>query len=399
MLRELLDDVRRKEVLIFRSVGRGEERANQVGEIFDPLAQRRDAHADHRQAEIEISAEASLVHLALEIAIGRGQNTDVHFARVRLTHPTDLALLERAEELRLDGERQLSNLVEKYGASVGRFERPDAIPVCPGEGAAHVPKELALDEGRRDRAAVDDDERLVGTHSALDDLGRHELFADAALAVDEDVDVAGRDLLEQREELAHRLSRAGQRAEAGHHRNEGLRGRVGRAKAHQRLPHGQDGLGRKRHVVDPQPLEMRSVQRARVLDAPAMRVENEAAVKARHRRILEGEIVRGVRPDAAHVPLADQRPRGRIPRFALDDQRDLRLGDVDQRAKRRGGVGAPHPDLGRVRRRLARAEGVRVPWRRGRGGLLTAVGRGPRRGAPGRVRHVPAHHIRGRARP
>ena len=113
---------------------------------------------------------------------------------LRLADAADLARLERAQQLRLELERQLADLVEEHRAAVGRLEGAGAVAVGAGEGAAHVAEELALDEVRADRAAVDDDERLVRARAALDDLGRDELLAGAALAVDEHVDVARGDL-------------------------------------------------------------------------------------------------------------------------------------------------------------------------------------------------------------
>src|SRR5262249_32641634 len=152
--------------------------------------QRRNAHGDHRESEVEVAAEASAIHLALEIAVRRRDDAHVHLARMRLADATDLTLLERAKELRLHGERQLADLGEEDGAFVGRFDRAESIAVGAGERAANVAEELALDDVRADRAAVDDDERFVCAVTALDDLRRDELLAAAALAVDEAVDVA-----------------------------------------------------------------------------------------------------------------------------------------------------------------------------------------------------------------
>src|SRR5262249_13611989 len=157
------------------------------------LAQRRDAHADHREPEIQVLAEPSLVDLALEVAVRRRDHPHVDTTRLRLADTADLTRLEGAEQLRLKLERELADFVEEDRPPVGRFESAHAITVGTGKRAAHVAEELALDEVRADRTAVDDDERLVGARAPLHDLRRHELLARAALALDEDVDVALRD--------------------------------------------------------------------------------------------------------------------------------------------------------------------------------------------------------------
>src|SRR5207244_669018 len=72
-----------------------------------------------------------------------------------------------------------------------------------GERAAHVSEELALDEVRRDGSAIDDDHRTFRASAALDELRGDELLAGAALAVDQDVDLARGDALEHREEALH----------------------------------------------------------------------------------------------------------------------------------------------------------------------------------------------------
>ena len=214
--------------------------------------------------------------------------------RVRgLADAPDLALLERAQELRLHADRELADLVEEHRAAVGRFERADAIAIGAGERAAHVTEELALDEVRRDRAAVDDDERLVGARAALHDLGGDELLAGAVLAVDEAVDVARRDLLEEREELAHRPAGAGERAEARHHRHERLARRA--RSATMRITDCPSESTASGGSTAPR---MRSSWRRVPFSEPesSMRqpaaIRDDAAVEARDRRIVEHEIVR-----------------------------------------------------------------------------------------------------------
>ena len=91
-----------------------------------PLAQRRHAHAHHRQAVVEILAEGAAVHLAHQIAVGGRDHAHVDGDHLRAADAADLALLERAQQLGLQLERQLADLVEEERAAVRLLEAADA---------------------------------------------------------------------------------------------------------------------------------------------------------------------------------------------------------------------------------------------------------------------------------
>src|SRR6185312_4134743 len=115
-------------------------------DVLLALAQGRHAHAQHRQAMIGVLAEAALAHLALEIAVGGGDDAYVDLAISRGAERLDLAPLERAQEARLQVHLQLADLVDEQRAAVGLDEGAGAILGGAGEGAAHVPEELALEQ-------------------------------------------------------------------------------------------------------------------------------------------------------------------------------------------------------------------------------------------------------------
>ena len=86
---------------------------------------------------------------------------DAHVGAQRLA-PADAlegALLEEAQELALDVERQIADLVEEQRAALGELDLAGDAAIGAGERAALVAEELALDELRRQRRAVDGDER------------------------------------------------------------------------------------------------------------------------------------------------------------------------------------------------------------------------------------------------
>ena len=77
-----------------------------VGEQRDvarPLAQRRDVDLDHVQAVEEVLAEAALLELLLEVAVGGGHDAHVHLEGLVAAHALELALLQEAQQLDLHG--------------------------------------------------------------------------------------------------------------------------------------------------------------------------------------------------------------------------------------------------------------------------------------------------------
>ena len=92
-------------------------------------------------------------------------------ADVDLDDPTradglDLALLERAQQLRLDRHRQLADLVEHERAAVGLREEAGALRDRAGERTARVTEQLGVGELGGDRGAVEADERAIAARAA-----------------------------------------------------------------------------------------------------------------------------------------------------------------------------------------------------------------------------------------
>src|SRR5262249_38625577 len=126
----------------------------------------------------------------------------------------DLLLLEDAEELWLEVDRELADLVEEQRAAVGRLERADASGVCAGEGAFLVTEELAFQEVAWDCGAVHDDEGTVATSALRVERLGEDLFARTGLALEEDGRVTLGGALERAEGASHREGAADGEAEA-----------------------------------------------------------------------------------------------------------------------------------------------------------------------------------------
>src|SRR5690606_41243158 len=100
-------------------------------------------------------SEAALFHPFVEVAIGGSDDAHVHRAGVRAAQGADLAVLQHAQQLRLQIERELANFIEEQRAAVRRDEEAFLRAAGAGEGAAAVTEQLTLDELARQLGAVE----------------------------------------------------------------------------------------------------------------------------------------------------------------------------------------------------------------------------------------------------
>ena len=87
--------------------------------------------------------------------------TNVDGSWLESAEARDLARLENSQKLGLESERQIADFVEKYRAAVRGFEQAWLRRDCPGERAALVAEELALEQRLGKARAIDGQKRLV----------------------------------------------------------------------------------------------------------------------------------------------------------------------------------------------------------------------------------------------
>ena len=98
--------------------------------------------------------------------------------------PFDRQVLKRPQQLRLRGERQVGDFVEKQRAAVRAFELAPA-PAHAGRRPVLDAEEFGLEERLDDRRTIDRHERSAPASADFVNLPGDQLFAGAALAVDE----------------------------------------------------------------------------------------------------------------------------------------------------------------------------------------------------------------------
>ncbi len=104
-----------------------EEVIDEERHVFAALAERGIMNGEDVDAIEEVLAKAPGLGLGREIAVRRGDDADVDLDVARLAEPPDRLLLEHAQELHLQPERQLADLVEEERAAVGFLEEPSAV--------------------------------------------------------------------------------------------------------------------------------------------------------------------------------------------------------------------------------------------------------------------------------
>ncbi len=163
-----------------------DEVRHQGGDVALARAQRRQGHRHDVQPVVEVLAELAALHLGGEVAVRRRDEPHVDLDGLHPAHPLELLLLEDAEELDLEGGRDVADLVEEERAAVGELEAPLLAADGAGEGALLVAEELGLEERLGEGRAVHLDEGLVGARRLLVKRLGDELLAGAGLAQDED---------------------------------------------------------------------------------------------------------------------------------------------------------------------------------------------------------------------
>ena len=90
----------------------------------------------------------------MQVSVGRGDHPHIDLARGQGTDSQNFLILQCPEKLCLSGKRHVANFVEKNRALVGELKEAHLILVGPGERAANVAEEFALEERFHHRRTV-----------------------------------------------------------------------------------------------------------------------------------------------------------------------------------------------------------------------------------------------------
>ena len=140
----------------------GDEMFRQGRDIIQAVPQGRDLNGKDVQAVKQILAKFPFADLSLQLAVGGGDQADVHLYRLGGADRVNLALLQGAQQLDLHVLAQLANLVEEKRAAVGFLKFAGVALGGAGEGAFFVAEQHAFDQVFGNGAAVDGDKGFAG---------------------------------------------------------------------------------------------------------------------------------------------------------------------------------------------------------------------------------------------
>src|SRR5262249_19331377 len=162
-----------------------QKRVGQQRNVGAPLTERWNLNLVNVQAEQEILPKAPRRSFGFEVPIGRGDDACLYRQRTVAAKAGCSSILEHAKQLGLRCQRKLADLVQKQRSPFGCLERAAPRGRRAGERAPLVAKELAFDQGFRQRSAVEGDERPLWMTAEPVEITRDQLLAGAALALDE----------------------------------------------------------------------------------------------------------------------------------------------------------------------------------------------------------------------
>src|SRR5690606_1765533 len=155
------------------------------GDVLLSIAKRWQRDRNRVQAVHQILAETACGHLFLNTAICSCYDANVDLEGAIRADAANFALLKSPEKLDLKERIGLGDLIEKDGAAVRLFPKPNAFGACTGKRALRVAEKFRLDKVDGNRSAIHRDKRLCGSGAAPMNSRGNDLFTGPGLAGDE----------------------------------------------------------------------------------------------------------------------------------------------------------------------------------------------------------------------
>src|SRR4051812_22426717 len=142
----------------------------QKRDVLCPLLEAGNLNGEYIEPIVEIFAKAAGRHLLLQVTICRADDTHIGESRAVFPHSLVTFLLQDAEKLALQIQRDLADLIEKDRPSLRHLETAGAVFDGPGKSAARVTEKLAFVQILGNRGAVDADQRFAFAPAAMVDF-------------------------------------------------------------------------------------------------------------------------------------------------------------------------------------------------------------------------------------
>ncbi len=174
-----------RDILALQAVELGNEAVDQQRDVFPPLLQFRQLQIDHANPVIQVVAKHARTHQLREFLVRGGNDPNIDRNRFETAQRFDLTFLKHPQQPHLHGGGDVAELIQKNGPSVGQRKAPRFVAFCVRKRAGLVAEQLALEQGIRQRGAVDGHKRFPAPGREVVDGAREQLFPGPAGALDE----------------------------------------------------------------------------------------------------------------------------------------------------------------------------------------------------------------------
>src|SRR5262245_17017817 len=100
---------------------------DQYRNIVGSLPQRRDVYGKDIQAVVQVGAKSSVGDFALQIAIGRGNNSNVRANRLIAANTLEFFFLKHAEQCNLHFGREFADLIQENRSAMRCLESSNSL--------------------------------------------------------------------------------------------------------------------------------------------------------------------------------------------------------------------------------------------------------------------------------
>src|ERR1700733_13512252 len=122
-------------------------------DVLSAIAQRRQHDGKYMHAMVQVLPKRTRTYQRIEIAMRCHQHAHIYRNRLAATNALHLTLFENPQQLSLHREWHITDLVEKQSPAMRLLELSRVPLPRPGERSLLVPKQLRLNQLRRNRRA------------------------------------------------------------------------------------------------------------------------------------------------------------------------------------------------------------------------------------------------------
>ncbi len=164
--------------------------------IVAAVAQGRQVDLHDVQPVEQILAELAAGNGLREVAVGRGDETDVDAQFLRAADAGERAVFEKAQQLGLERLAHVGDFVEENRAAVGFLDAAGLLFERAGERALFVAEQFAFEQRFRNRGAVDANVIRLAPPAQMVQRAGDEFLARAAFAENQNARVGLRNRLD-----------------------------------------------------------------------------------------------------------------------------------------------------------------------------------------------------------